>query len=190
MYLYTIVRLPAIKADREDDALRIFNRAIELRFPGQKGLSEKVTNLGLATGNQLKLNSADIRNLEMAVLVRDIGLCAVPWKMVNVRKESEWTEAEFATFDQRLLAGAAMLEKVQTLKHLAPIVRAVYEISPSAPVPLTKKIPTTSMILGVAERYLQTERLHGQESAKEIIKNESGKRYDPKVVAAFLEVLP
>ncbi len=184
------IQLPKRKIAQENDSLGIFSRAIELRYPGQRGLSDRVVELGLATASELKLDSIDLRNIETAALVRDIGLCAVPWAMVNYKGKQNWTTAEFATYDQRLLAGAAMLEKIPTLKHLAPILRAVYEICPSAPAPITKRIPVSSMVLGVVERYLITERLADASQAKEVLAKESGIRYDPKVVEAFFRVLP
>jgi len=190
LFFYGASVLPKRKRDQENESLRVFCRAIELRFPGQKGISERLVSLSMATGQELKLNSEDIRLVEMAALVRDIGLCAVPWKMLNRHQLEGWTAAEFATYDQRLIAGAAMLEKIPTLRHLAQTVRAIYQLSPSIGEPSRHSVPVPSMILGVVDRYLQIERLQGAEPARDMLNKESGSRYDPKVVEALFRVLP
>ena len=139
------------------------------------------------------LSEKDRHKLEMAAMLRDIGLCAIPYNMMNSRPEMEWTEAERMTYDRHSEVSGAMLEMVPSLKALAPTVRfhhADYKSDQVADLmPQGDQIPIEARVLKVVSEYVWLARTRGDLLAKETLRDGSGSAYDPRVVDAMLDVL-
>lgn len=108
---------------RVRESLRAFSIASELRFPLQKGESDRIVFLVGEVGRRLQLPAQDIARLQMAVRLRGIGLCAVPYRLLNGRDPAAWTAAERAVFRRHTEVSGAMLELLPPLRHLADPVR-------------------------------------------------------------------
>lgn len=175
--------LPRRQADQQLSLLKVFGSAVELRCPGREGLTDRVADLCIAVGKDMGLPKRDLRQMEHAARLRDIGLCAIPWKLINERDSQEWTPAERATYARHTEVSAAMLELVPTLRGLAPIVRH-HHGSP------TKDMPIESRIIAVAEAYIERASQQGHLVARTSLEEEKGTTFDPSVVEACLRVLP
>ncbi len=189
---YTRVELPLREDLRMGQALRAFAKAIELRFPSHAGLSARVAALSTHLGKELKLDAWNLHELEMAAWLRDIGLCGIPYSLVNRTPAYEWTEAERATYGRHPDVSAAMLELVPSLRRLAPIVRchhANFDGSSGPYFPHGQALPIEARVLKVISDYVWIERRQGQLLAREALRDGSGKAYDPEVVAAFIGVI-
>lgn len=190
---YAFVTQPRLIAQRRREGLRVFSTAIELRFPGHSGTTRRVLGLAEAVGAELGLSSTQKSNLNLACQLRDIGLCAVPWKLINFHSPMHWSDAEKATYERHAEVGAAMLELVPSLQHLAAIVRyhrANFDGSSGPTFPSKDDLPIEARILGTIDDYVSGERFQGQLLARQHLTDEAGRRYDPAVVAALLRVLP
>lgn len=186
--------LPAQLNERFRESLTAFSTAIELRFPTHGGLSRRVVGLSIAAGKRMGLRPSQIRDLEMAAILRDIGLCSIPYNLVNGKAPEEWTEAEQMTYDRHPEVSGAMLELVPSLRHLAGIVRwhhANFEDhNPLDPtVPSSNNLPIESRILKVVTEYVWQERYQGDLLARESIREGAGSTYCPAAAAALLAVL-
>jgi response regulator RpfG family c-di-GMP phosphodiesterase len=132
-------------------------------------------------------------DLEMAATLRDIGLCSVPYALMNDRDRTTWTPAEALAYDRHGEVSGAMLELVPRLAHLAPIVRNHHtDFASREPVSgvLRSQIPLEAFILGAVTAYVRCADLQGPLLARDMLKTDAGTAYEPQVVEALLRVLP
>jgi response regulator RpfG family c-di-GMP phosphodiesterase len=184
LLFYTRVYLPREMNQRLSETMKAFSTAIELRFPTQKGTSTRVVRLSSQIAKKLNLSPAKIRELEMAAQLRDIGLCSLPYRMLNQRDPDQWSLAEQATYSRHAEVSGAMLEMVPGLSFLAPIVR-MHHCDFDAVVDL----PMESRILKLVTEYVWDEKHYGREVALDRIRDGVGASYCPQVADAFLQVL-
>src|SRR3954464_2480029 len=123
LVLYVNIILPRQVEERFFDSMRAFSRAVELRFPGQTHLSEDVEALATRLGRQLGFTKDRMRRLRTAARLQDIGLCALPYALINTKPSNQWTDAERATYDRHPEVSGAMLDLVPSLRDLTEIVR-------------------------------------------------------------------
>lgn len=189
---YTRVELPLREDERMRQALKAFAKAIELRFPSHAGTSARVAALSRHVGEELRLDAWKLHELELAAWLRDIGLCAIPYCLVNRKPAYTWSEADHATYGRHPDVSAAMLELVPALRRLAPIVRchhANFDGSSGPYFPHGEALPVEARVLKVISDYVWFERRQGQLLARETLRDGAGSTYDPKVVEAFIGVI-
>lgn len=190
-YLWRI--LPGRRHEHTVDSLRVFGTAIELRCPGQTGLTDRVVSLSMAVGRAMELSQQELNRLEVAARLRDIGICAIPWQLMNGKTPMEWSEAEAATYRKHPEIGGAMMELVPSLRNLAQIVRChqtAFDGSDGPTFPQGVDLPLESRILAVTCAYVTCERFQGHLLAWTQLEDQSGTKFDPAVVQAILGVLP
>jgi response regulator RpfG family c-di-GMP phosphodiesterase len=184
--------LPHKLDERMRESMRAFSTAVELRFPSHEGVSTRVVRLAQIVGWHMRLSRPRLRNLEMASWLRDIGLCAIPYRLVNEKPMWRWTQADYATYERHPEVSGAMLELVPSLQHLAAVVRyhhVAYDGSSGSAYPSRDSLPIEARILKVVTEFVWLEKRQGQLLAKEALREGAGKAFDPLVVACFLEVL-
>jgi hypothetical protein len=120
---HRLIVLPQQAEAKMDDAVRAFGRAVELRFPNHAGLTEVVARLARRVGKALGLGPRRLHGLERSIRLRDIGLCAIPYRLVNRRAWEEWTMSEMATYECHAEVGGAILESIPALAEHAQTVR-------------------------------------------------------------------
>jgi hypothetical protein len=179
--------IPAQARRRMLGAVRAFGRAIELRFPNHAGLNDLVARLARRSGHRLGLGPRRLADLEMSVRLRDIGLCAIPYGLVNGRTWGEWTLSETSTYDCHAEIGGAMLESVQTLARFAPVVRchhtnfAVIEEAQLGP-----GARFDACLVKACAEYVWHARHRGAESARRHLRDGAGTLYEPRIAAQVL----
>ena len=140
-------------------------------------------------------NSDDLDALRAAALLHDIGKLAIPEYILS--KPGSLTDSEFAKMTRHVEIGANILEPIQFPYPVVPIIRYHHERENGSGYPYGLKgdeIPLGSKILSVADTFdaltaLRTYRTPLTSSeAIDLLQNESGMHYDPKVVAAFVRV--
>jgi response regulator RpfG family c-di-GMP phosphodiesterase len=189
---YVMVYLPRRMEERFQDSMKAFSTAIELRFPSHEGLSLRVVGLSKAVARELRLSDSQMRDLETAAHLRDIGLCAIPYSLVNSKPTHQWDPAERLTYDRHPEVSGAMLELVPPLQHLAEIVRchhARFDGCGEEGTPYGRQLPIESRVLKVVTEYVWNERWQGNLIAKQRIRDGLGTEYCPDVVAALWAVL-
>ena len=189
---YSRAILPKQLDERINESVKAFGTAIELRFPTHKGLSKRVITLSDAVARQMKLGDSQRRELELAGRLRDIGLCSIPYRLVNGLAVSEWNVADKATYFAHAEASGAMLESIPELKRLSAVVRyhhTRYDGADDPGLPSGHALPMHSRILKVVADYVWYERLQGSLIAREILKAGRGSAYCPQASDALLTVL-
>ncbi|HTQ11683.1 MAG TPA: HD domain-containing phosphohydrolase [Fimbriimonadaceae bacterium] len=182
--------LPRQIEQRFLDSMSAFSRAVELRFPGQAHLAEDVEALAARLGRELGFSRERMRRLRTVARLQDIGLCALPYALINRRPSTEWTEAEQATYDRHPEIGGAMLDLVPSLRDLTEIVRCHHaRFDGSEGCPLGEEIPIEARVLKVSVDYSWTCRMMGELLAQDRIFEGKGTEYSPEVVDALAGIL-
>jgi diguanylate cyclase (GGDEF)-like protein len=146
-------------------------------------------------GRALGLSEMELKGLRAAALLRDIGKLAVPDYILN--KSDKLTEAELEKIKLHPVVGASILEQVGFPYPLVPAVKHHHEHWDGSGYPdklRGEAIPITARILAIADMFDAT---YGDGTSKtnraeaiQLLQKESGHRYDPDIVRAFLEKLP
>lgn len=189
---YVYVVLPSQLEGRIRESMRAFSLAVELRFPSHRGITAVVVERSLQVGEALNLSRRRLLNLETAAELRDIGMCSMPYQLINRQPVREWTEADKAAYDRHPEVSAAMLELIPSLKHLSEIVRSHhvhFDGSSGGLFASGVNLPIESRILKVVTDYTWLEMTEGQATARDKMCALSGGSFDPAVVEAFLRVL-
>lgn len=189
---YSRTILPKQLDERTSESVKAFGIAIELRFPSHKGLSKRVISLSDAVAKHMKLSEQVKRDLELSGRLRDIGLCSIPYRLVNDLQPGDWNVADKANYLRHAEVGGAMLETIPELSRLAAVVRfhhSRYDGADDPTEPCGLSLPLESRILKVVADFVWYERLQGSLIAREILKAGRGSAYCPQAADALLTVL-
>src|SRR5438128_10339381 len=142
-------------------------------------------------------DDTEIEALKAGALLHDIGKIAVPDYILN--KPGRLTAPEFERMKMHTIVGAQILGRVAFHYPVVPIVRHHHERWDGAGYPdglKGEEIPLTARILTVVDCFdaLREDRPYRRGMTRDeaigYVLGESGKTYDPQVVATFLAHLP
>jgi putative nucleotidyltransferase with HDIG domain len=171
-------------------------RAIDAKSPWTAGHSERVTKLALKIGRVLGLSQEEIDTLRRGGLMHDLGKIGVPAEILD--KPGDLTEEEEQTMRQHCRLGARILEPISAYAEVIPMVLQHHEHFGGTGYPdglVGGVISLGARIFAVADVFdaMTSDRPYrkalDRERAIEIIKQESGKQFDPNIVQAFLQVM-
>ena len=152
-----------------------------------------------ATGlaNKLNLPEPEIQGIKTAALLHDIGKLAVPEHILS--KPGPLTQEEFQKIRIHPQVGAEIIAAVPFPYPVAPLIMSHHERWDGKGYPqglAGADIPLGARILTIVDYYdaVTTERPYHKalsyESAIGLLKHESGRALDPKLVPLFIELLP
>jgi putative nucleotidyltransferase with HDIG domain len=176
--------------------LEALARAIDAKSHWTAGHSERVTKLGLRIGRALELSPKEMDLLHRAGLLHDIGKLGTPVDILD--KKDKLTNKEEKIMREHTRLGVRILEPIAAYAEIVPIVLQHHEYFNGEGYPeglAGRAISLGGRIFAVADSFdaLTSDRPYRQalnrEYAIEMIKQESGSRYDPEIVQAFLEVM-
>jgi putative nucleotidyltransferase with HDIG domain len=172
--------------------VRALSNAVEARDAYTSKHAERVTAYALEIAGALGTSLADAEEIEFGFLLHDIGKVAIPDAILY--KPGPLTDKERALMEQHPLIGADIVRGIEFLGSAAEVVRSHHERWDGGGYPdglAGDAIPLTARIFGVADVFdaLTTERPYRPASplaaARAMIVEESGRQFDPQVVAAF-----
>jgi putative nucleotidyltransferase with HDIG domain len=181
LYLSTVETL-AMAIDAKDDVTHSHVRRVQ----------------AYATGLARELGIADeltLKAIEAAALLHDTGKLAVPEHILN--KPGKLTAAEFEKMKLHVDVGADILSLVNFPFPVEPIVRCHHENWDGSGYPRGvsgEAIPIGARILSVVDCFdaLTSDRPYRarmtDEAALDILRERSGRMYDPRVVDTFIRV--
>lgn len=170
--------------------------AIDAKDQTTHGHVRRVQLYAVELGKLLGASPEDLRAIEAASLLHDIGKLAVPDHILN--KPGKLTSAEFERIKIHPSVGGDILKKVGFPYPVEPMVRHHHERWDGQGYPDGLKgeaIPLGARILAVVDCYdaLRADRPYRKGQARGWVQNylleRRGTLYDPKVVAAFCENL-
>ena len=178
-------------------SIKIFSSLIELRAGAMAGHSRRVADLARKLALRLGLEARAQQDVFFAALLHDIGKIGFPDTLL-ARPVSRMSGDDLGHYRNHALAGEAALMPLAELKDVAKIVRAHHERFDGQGFPdglQGLNIPLGARILAVANDYdglqigtLAEKRLRPDEAKAMIVKSR-GRRHDPQIVDAFIELL-
>lgn len=170
--------------------------AIDAKSTWTSGHSERVTSYSLAVGAEMGLSENDLKTLELAGLLHDIGKIGTYEFILN--KPSNLTEEEFEIMKAHPAKGGEILAHIKQFEAIAPVVRGHHENYDGSGYPDGLKrdeIPLMARILCVCDAYdamtsgRPYRRGRTKGDAVEEMKRCSGAQFDPEVVNAFIKAM-
>jgi putative nucleotidyltransferase with HDIG domain len=171
-------------------------RAIDAKSNWTAGHSERVTELALKIGQVMGLNQKQLDDLHRGGLLHDIGKIGIPPEILD--KAGKLTDEEYELMREHVRIGARILEPIEAYAEIVPVVLHHHEYYDGTGYPvglIGEDIDLGARIFTVADHYdaLISDRPYRAGLPRErvigFIKEDSGTKFDPKVVAAFLEVM-
>ena len=151
-----------------------------------------VTEISIVLG----LSNEETELLRQASILHDLGKIGVSEKILN--KKSKLNKNEYEEIKKHPQIGVDILRPVQFLHGLIPFIFYHHERWDGKGYPSGIKgneIPIGARIIAIADVYeaLTSDRpyrkAYSKDKAIQIIKDGSGKQFDPRIVAAFLKVI-
>jgi diguanylate cyclase (GGDEF)-like protein/putative nucleotidyltransferase with HDIG domain len=150
---------------------------------------QRVQVYALEIGRDLGMNSDEIEALRAGSILHDIGKLAVPEHIIS--KPGRLTPEEFEKMKIHPVVGAEILERVKFPYDVAPIVRSHHEKWDGTGYPdglSAEQIPLGARILAAVDCLdaLATDRQYRRalplDKALDVVVQEAGKSFDPRVV--------
>jgi putative nucleotidyltransferase with HDIG domain len=179
-----------------DTTLEGWARALELRDRETEGHSRRVTELTIELARRLGVDEEDLVHIHRGALLHDIGKMAIPDEILQ--KSEELTEDEWVIMRQHPSYAYELLSDISFLEPALDIPYCHHEKWDGSGYPRGLKdgeIPLAARIFSVVDVWdaLLSDRPYrgawAEDTAIEYLRAESGKYFDPQVVATFLEIL-
>jgi response regulator RpfG family c-di-GMP phosphodiesterase len=178
-------------------SIKVFSTLIEMRGGNLAGHSRRVADLARRIALKLALDSKLVQEIFVAGLLHEIGKVGFADELLST-PVAMMKPPQLDAYRKHAAQAEQLLLPLQDLRSASEIISAQFERFDGTGFPdrlSEDTIPIGTRILTLASDYdnmqigtLTPSRLNPEE-AKIIIIHGSGKRYDPKVVAAFLDVL-
>jgi diguanylate cyclase (GGDEF)-like protein len=155
-----------------------------------------ITDLALRVGQELGLESPELKRLELGALFHDIGKIGIPSRILT--KAGPLTAEERAVVETHPILGYRILAPIEQLGEVRFIVRCAHEHYDGTGYPdhlSGEQIPLESRIVLACDAFhaMTTDRPYrkslGEDEARRRLIEASGAQFDPQVVDALLRVL-
>jgi len=176
--------------------VRTLAGALDARDNYTYGHSARVATLASGVGRRLDFGHEELKELEMACLLHDIGKIRVPDQILN--KAGTLDESEYKNIKQHPVYGAQILELADSLQKYIPAVLHHHENFDGSGYPHQLKgdaIPLHAQIIALADAYdaMTTSRPYrpgrSRDAAIAEITAFKGKQFDPTLAELFIETL-
>jgi HD-GYP domain-containing protein (c-di-GMP phosphodiesterase class II)/pSer/pThr/pTyr-binding forkhead associated (FHA) protein len=176
--------------------VRALVAAIEAKDEYTKGHSERVTSYALRIGAAMRLEEPQLRMLELAGFLHDVGKIGIPESIL--RKAGPLTDKEYEIIKEHARTGGSIIRNIEGVSDLAEIVEHHHERWDGNGYPDGLKADEASLlsrILVVADAYdaMSSNRPYRDSLARERVirtmQEASGKQFDPRIVEYFLQVM-
>lgn len=157
---------------------------------------KRVADLSVSIGLEMELDEDRLRTLEQAALIHDLGKVFIPLAYLN--KSGSLNDMEMAVIREHPAYGSRMLSQIEWMKDIAGIVAQHHERIDGSGYPLGltgDSICLEAKIIAVADTVeaMSSHRPYrpslGLEKALDELREQKGRRYDPRVVDAACRVL-
>ncbi len=168
---------------------------VELKDPYTHGHSRRVADYSVEIAKELRLPEEMIERIELSALLHDIGKIGIRGLILN--KPSKLTHEEFEEIKKHPVLGCEIIEKVESLKTIAKIVRHHHERCDGKGYPDGLKcdeIPLESKIIAIADAFdaMTSDRPYRKalsvSKALKILEEGKGRQWDPMIVDVAIQV--
>jgi len=183
----------------EEEAHKVASILVEAVTPKDGYTSEhasQVSHLSQLVGVELDLTEGEIETLVLGALLHDLGKLGVPDAVLE--KPGPLTEEEWAVVKRHTDIGARMIEPIEVLFGVAPVVRHHHERYDGTGYPdglEGEEIPLAARVVAAVDAYDVMMRgrpyhvkRHTQAEALQELLRGAGGQFDPLVVEALIRV--
>jgi HD-GYP domain-containing protein (c-di-GMP phosphodiesterase class II) len=176
-------------------SIQMLAGAVDEKDPYTRGHSDRVTKYSLLIAREMGMDPGFLEILRVSAQLHDVGKIGIEDRIL--KKPGALTPEEFEIMKTHTTKGANILRPVPQLVEMLPGIELHHEALDGRGYPYGLKgddIPPLARVIAVADTFdaLTTNRpyqkAHDSEEALRIIQSVSGKRLDPKAVAALLAV--
>src|SRR5574344_425404 len=160
----------------------------------KRGLTKQKVGMAIELGRKMELSKEDIDKLKIAVMLYDIGKLMLPESLLS--KKEPLTESEKEKIEEHpLIAARNILRPISAVADIIPIIEAHHENWDGSGYPNKlsgASIPVSSQIILLIDAYFALIQSRPYRIARtkaeaiEIIKLESGKKWNEKLVEEFV----
>lgn len=178
------------------ETIAALGAALEARDRYAYGHAVRDARFAVALAERMGLSDGQIRNVQIAALLHDIGKFGVSDRILN--KRGPLTPRESQQFREHPVLGAKIIAKISHLRRIVPLVRHHHERFDGSGYPdglAREENPLEARILAVADAFgaMTDDRPHrpalSLEAALAELKKGAGTQFDPQVVDAFLSLM-
>lgn len=179
------------------NAIKTLASVIDAKDNSTYGHSERVMKTTLKIADKLGMSNEDEQILRYASFLHDIGKIGIDISIL--RKRSKLNKKDWAEIIQHPKLGAEIVEGVDFLGKMAPIILHHHERYSGGGYPNPdlkgEKIPIGARILAVADAYesMRSNRPYrkslSKKEALERLKQSAGNQFDPKIVNILIKIL-
>ena len=179
------------------------SKLIEIKDPYTGGIHcHTVQRYALGTAKHLNLVPKQIENLKIAAILHDIGKIGVKGAILN--KNGPLDNMEYEEIKKHALIGSNAIKSIGKLKDIRRIIKYHHErydgnmegkYAAYTGEVKGEEIPIEARIITLVDSYdaMTSDRTYrkamDKEKALKIVREESGKQFDPKCVEAFIKFL-
>ena len=173
-------------------SLSMVAQAIDLKDAYTGKHARDASDIAVRLARSLRLAESEVRKIRIAAILHDIGKIGVSGRII--RKPSALNSEEMYAMRQHPVIGAEIMQPVELLTDAAEIVRHHHEHYDGSGYPGALEgdaIPIGSRIVLVADAFnaITTDRPYRKARSKNealgVLREYSGKQFDPKVVATL-----
>jgi putative two-component system response regulator len=170
--------------------------AIEAKDPYTQGHVERVANYVLALGKEMGLTPLELQLLRKAAILHDVGKIGVRESVLL--NPGPLSEEELDHVKTHVVMGEKICKPLHQDSLIPQVIRHHHERYDGKGYPdgLTgEDIPLAARIMAVVDAYdaLTSDRPYrvrlSREEALQVLKEESGRQFDPKIAMAFVSML-
>ena len=170
--------------------------AIEAKDPYTEGHVERVASYALILGRETGLAPWELQLLRKAAILHDVGKIGVNESVLL--KPGPLSADEFNHMKRHTVIGERICKPLQQDRLILEVIRHHHERYDGKGYPdglAGEDIPIAARIMAVVDAYdaLTSDRPYrkrlSQEQAVQILKQEAGKQFDPKIAIAFVSML-
>jgi response regulator RpfG family c-di-GMP phosphodiesterase len=177
-------------------SIKVFANLIDLREATLAGHSRRVADLSRKIANKLELSPRDAQDVFVAGLLHDIGKIGLP-DVLLTRAVTQMSGDDLGLYRKHPVKGEQSLMALEELRGVAKLIRSHHERFDGQGYPdalAGQAIPIGARILALVNDFdglqigIVGSRRLGPEEAKKLVVDGRGKRYDPLVVDAFVQL--